>query len=141
MIPGEDPGEKAVVKCEPLNEVARNDTYCVSNYLDNKYRPRPVHDIVHSAKMRVGQPWKYNVVSSNCEHFVTKLRNGQPICKQVRALGDDSLWSSVSRKTGAAVGKCQRGPPDISYTLRDQALNLLTVPRAKGTLHNVNSLL
>ncbi|KAM7085001.1 uncharacterized protein WM277_026508 isoform 2-T3 [Molossus nigricans] len=88
--------EQTTVKCEPLNEVAGNDRYCVSNFLDHKYRPRPVPDIVRLAKMTVGETWKYNLVSSNCEHFVTKLRNGLPCSAQSKLGVRAILAASVS---------------------------------------------
>lgn len=43
------------VKREPLEEVAGDNTYKVNNFLDNKYRPRPGHDIVNLAEKKIGE--------------------------------------------------------------------------------------
>ncbi|KAM5316817.1 phospholipase A and acyltransferase 1-like isoform 2-T2 [Glossophaga mutica] len=75
---------KAVVKCEPLKDVANGSRYKVNNYLDKKYRPRPVDDIVTLAKDKIGEIRRYSVFQSNCEHFVTELRNRHSYSKQVR---------------------------------------------------------
>ncbi|XP_036151763.1 uncharacterized protein LOC118649083 [Myotis myotis] len=49
-----------MVKCEPLEEVAGDNTYKVNNFLDDKYRPRPLHDIVNLAKKKIGETWNDN---------------------------------------------------------------------------------
>ncbi|KAM5225548.1 phospholipase A and acyltransferase 3-like isoform 3-T3 [Hipposideros larvatus] len=72
----------AKVKCEPLKDVVRNNDYTVNNYLDNKYRPRPIDEIVNSAKQKIGENWHYNVLMSNCEHFATTVRYGRPHSEQ-----------------------------------------------------------
>lgn len=72
----------AKVKCEPLKDVVRNNDYTVNNYLDNKYRPRPIDEIVNSAKQKIGENWHYNVLMSNCEHFATTVRYGCSHSKQ-----------------------------------------------------------
>nr|XP_019569512.1 PREDICTED: retinoic acid receptor responder protein 3-like isoform X1 [Rhinolophus sinicus] len=70
------------VKCERLQDVAGNDGYSVNNYLDNKYRPRPTDKIVNLARKEIDKTWKYNVFTSNCEHFATKMRYGRSQSKQ-----------------------------------------------------------
>lgn len=86
------------VKCERLQDVAGNDGYSVNNYLDNKYRPRPTDKIVNLARKEIDKTWKYNVFTSNCEHFATKMRYGRSQSKQVRLLWGDSFWRSVNGK-------------------------------------------
>nr|KAF6438822.1 hypothetical protein HJG59_015314 [Molossus molossus] len=95
--------KQTTVKCEPLKKVAGNDRYCVNNYLDHKYRPRPVPDIVRLAKMTVGETWKYDLVSSNCEHFVTKLRNGLPCSAQSKRAVRAILASVSSASVSSAI--------------------------------------
>ncbi|XP_045704424.1 protein LRATD2-like, partial [Phyllostomus hastatus] len=73
---------KAVVKYELLKDVANNDSYKVNNYLDRRFRPRPVDDIVKLAMQKIGEIRSYNVFKSNCEHFVTELRNGHSHSEQ-----------------------------------------------------------
>lgn len=72
MIPGVSSGSSSsnlehgyvvlqdMVKCEPLEEVAGDNTYKVNNFWDNKYRPRPEHDIVNLAKKKIGETWNDN---------------------------------------------------------------------------------
>ncbi|XP_035978028.1 phospholipase A and acyltransferase 4-like isoform X2 [Halichoerus grypus] len=75
---------RAVVKRELLRDVVRGCRYKVNNLLDNKYRPRPVNQIIYSAKQMVGQEMEYGLLNRNCEHFVTNLRYGEPESRQVR---------------------------------------------------------
>lgn len=91
------------VKCERLQDVAGNDSYSVNNYLDNKYRPRPTDKIVNLAKKEIDETWKYDLLTSNCEHFATKMRYGRSQSKQVRLLWGDSFWRSVN---GEMWGSC-----------------------------------
>lgn len=94
LIPGEYPGagsssifsvlsNRAVVKRELLQNVVGRCRYKVNNILDDKYRPRPVNEIIYSAKQKVGQEMEYSLLRKNCEHFVTDLRYGEPESRQV----------------------------------------------------------
>ncbi|XP_046505360.1 phospholipase A and acyltransferase 4-like, partial [Equus quagga] len=94
LIPGEYPGagsssifsilsSRAVVKQEPLRDVAGGCRYRVNNYLDHKYRPQPVNKIIGAAKEKIGEEIEYSVLSRNCEHFVTELRYGAASSRQV----------------------------------------------------------
>lgn len=83
--------DKAVVKREKLCHVAGSDTCFINNLLDEKYKPLPVQDILQAARYFVGKVLSYNVATSNCEHFVTKLRYGKPVSLQVN---DESVTSS-----------------------------------------------
>ncbi|XP_070086151.1 phospholipase A and acyltransferase 1 isoform X1 [Equus caballus] len=73
---------RAVVKQEPLRDVAGGCRYRVNNYLDHKYRPQPVNKIIGAAKEMVGEEIEYSVLSRNCEHFVTNLRYGAASSRQ-----------------------------------------------------------
>ncbi|XP_032660091.1 phospholipase A and acyltransferase 3-like [Chelonoidis abingdonii] len=76
--------DRAVVKKERLRDVAGGDRYRVNNKYDGRCSPLPVSKILMEAKFLVGQKMRYSVTSENCEHFVTQLRYGQPMCDQVR---------------------------------------------------------
>ncbi|KAF6105830.1 hypothetical protein HJG60_016067 [Phyllostomus discolor] len=73
-----------VVKMELLTHVARGCKYRVNNWLDKELKPQPVEQILSSAKRMVGEMLPYDIIKNNCEHFVTKLRYGEPICQQVK---------------------------------------------------------
>ena len=103
LISGEYPGagsssvfsvlsNRAVVKRERLKAVVGGCRHRVNNLLDDKYTPRPVNQIIYSAKAKVGQEMEYSLLHGNCEHFVTNLRYGVPESRQVRS----SLRRSVS---------------------------------------------
>uniref|UniRef100_A0A672JZ38 Retinoic acid receptor responder protein 3-like n=1 Tax=Sinocyclocheilus grahami TaxID=75366 RepID=A0A672JZ38_SINGR len=80
--PGKD--GRATVKKEKLEDVANNDEYRINNRLDNQYEPRPIKDILQDAENLVGREFPYNVLSSNCEHFATLVRYGNPLSQQVQ---------------------------------------------------------
>uniref|UniRef100_A0A674I0N2 LRAT domain-containing protein n=1 Tax=Terrapene triunguis TaxID=2587831 RepID=A0A674I0N2_9SAUR len=77
--------DRAVVKKDRLWDVAGGDRYRVNNKYDWRCSPLPVSKILMEAESLVGQKMMYSVTSENCEHFVTKLRYGHPMCDQVRA--------------------------------------------------------
>uniref|UniRef100_A0A8C0MPJ1 LRAT domain-containing protein n=1 Tax=Canis lupus familiaris TaxID=9615 RepID=A0A8C0MPJ1_CANLF len=74
---------RAVVRRDRLQDVVGNCRYRVNNHLDHKYTPRPVNEIIYSAKQKIGQEMPYSLLSRNCEHFVTNLRYGEPHSRQV----------------------------------------------------------
>ncbi|EFB28140.1 hypothetical protein PANDA_014891, partial [Ailuropoda melanoleuca] len=76
---------RAVVKREHLKDVVGDCRHRVNNLLDDKYTPRPVNQIIYSAKAKVGQEMEYSLLHRNCEHFVTDLRYGVPESRQVRS--------------------------------------------------------
>ncbi|XP_045704427.1 uncharacterized protein LOC123825151 [Phyllostomus hastatus] len=99
---------KAVVKYEPLKDVANNDSYKVNNYLDRRFRPCPVDDIVKLAMQKIGEIRSYNVFKSNCEHFVTELRNGHSHSEQAENIDTLSMITlslalSMSRAPSASA--------------------------------------
>ncbi|XP_006125112.2 phospholipase A and acyltransferase 3-like [Pelodiscus sinensis] len=76
--------DRAMVKKERLRDVVGRDRYKVNNKYDGRCSPLPVSKILSEAESLVGQEMAYSVTSQNCEHFVTNLRYGQPMCDQVR---------------------------------------------------------
>lgn len=75
------------MKKEELYVVVGNDNYRVNNLLDEKNEPLPIEDILRDAQRLLGMILQYNIVTYNCEHFVTELRYGKPECRQVRLVG------------------------------------------------------
>ncbi|XP_073676317.1 phospholipase A and acyltransferase 3-like [Garra rufa] len=91
--------EKAKVRKEELYEVVGNNDYRINNLMDDKYKPRPVRQILRDAQSYVGKELPYSVFTSNCEHFVTELRYGKPQSRQVR----DAV-ETVAAAAGAGIG-------------------------------------
>uniref|UniRef100_A0A8C3IJ01 LRAT domain-containing protein n=1 Tax=Chrysemys picta bellii TaxID=8478 RepID=A0A8C3IJ01_CHRPI len=91
--------DRAVVKKDRLWDVAGGDRYRVNNKYDGRCSPLPVSKILMEAEFLVGQKMRYSVTSENCEHFVTKLRYGQPKCDQVRAVGIMGVGALVAVAT------------------------------------------
>uniref|UniRef100_A0A8C4MVK2 LRAT domain-containing protein n=1 Tax=Equus asinus asinus TaxID=83772 RepID=A0A8C4MVK2_EQUAS len=86
--PSEDYNEingkkELMVKQERLQDVVGSCRYWVNNYLDHKYRPWPVNQIISSAKEKIGEETEYSVLGKNCEHFVTLRRYGRVCSRQV----------------------------------------------------------
>ncbi|XP_015425306.1 PREDICTED: uncharacterized protein LOC102756241 [Myotis davidii] len=73
------------VKRQLLVEVLENCSFKVNNHLDHLYKPRPVHEMLRSAKEMVGKEMEYSVLRRNCEHFVTDLRYGKACSRKIRA--------------------------------------------------------
>ncbi|MBN3289358.1 PA216 protein, partial [Polypterus senegalus] len=66
--------EKAIIKKERLCDVVGDSQYRVNNKYDKKYDPLPVDIILKKAKEAIGEEVPYDLMSQNCEHFVTRLR-------------------------------------------------------------------
>ncbi|NXD38467.1 PA216 protein, partial [Copsychus sechellarum] len=73
----------AKVKKELLMKVAGKDKWRVNNKYDRSRTPRPVKEIIRHAERWVGREVPYDVLRSNCEHFVTELRYGDAVSDQV----------------------------------------------------------
>ncbi|XP_054138420.1 phospholipase A and acyltransferase 1-like [Melozone crissalis] len=78
----------AKVMKELLKEVVGNHKWCVNSKYDNFYAPRPMEDILWSAEQWIGKEMTYDVLGSNCEHFMTMLRYGEGVSDQVSARGE-----------------------------------------------------
>ncbi|NXP00220.1 HRSL1 enzyme, partial [Certhia brachydactyla] len=66
----------AKVKKELLKDVAGNDDWDVNNKYDCLHTPLPVEKIIRRAEQWIGSIAPYNMLGSNSEDFVRKLRYG-----------------------------------------------------------------
>lgn len=74
---------KAVVRMQLLKEVVGSDSYRVNNKYDHNHTPLPIGEIIQRAQVLIGQEVSYDLLGSNCEHFVTLLRYGEGVSEQV----------------------------------------------------------
>ncbi|KAF7238614.1 HRAS-like suppressor 3 [Varanus komodoensis] len=74
----------AYVEKEKLSVVVGTDEYQINNKHDARFSPLPKAKIVRRAEEMVGQVLRYSIITSNCEHFVTKIRYGEARSDQVR---------------------------------------------------------
>ncbi|TRY82650.1 hypothetical protein DNTS_032586 [Danionella cerebrum] len=88
---------KAVVRMQLLKEVVGADSYRINNKYDDNHTPLPVSDIIERAQILIGQEVSYDLLGSNCEHFVTLLRYGEGVSEQAsRAIGAISLVTAAA---------------------------------------------
>ncbi|CAB1314299.1 unnamed protein product [Coregonus sp. 'balchen'] len=88
---------KAVVRMQLLKEVVGDDSYRVNNKYDDDHTPLPVEDIIQQSQVLIGQEVSYDLLGSNCEHFVTLLRYGEGVSEQAtRAIGAISLVTAAA---------------------------------------------
>ncbi|KAL1023313.1 hypothetical protein UPYG_G00039070 [Umbra pygmaea] len=88
---------KAVVRMQLLKEVVGDDSYRVNNKYDDDHTPLPVNDIIERSQVLIGQEVSYDLLGSNCEHFVTLLRYGEGVSEQAtRAIGAISLVTAAA---------------------------------------------
>ncbi|NXA16270.1 HRSL1 enzyme, partial [Sapayoa aenigma] len=73
----------AKIKKQLLKEVVGNDDWHVNNKYDRSCTPLPVEEIIRRAERYIGREVTYDVLSNNCEHFVTMLRYGEGVSDQV----------------------------------------------------------
>ncbi|XP_076155253.1 phospholipase A and acyltransferase 4-like [Alosa pseudoharengus] len=71
------------VRRQKLKDVVADDEWSVNNYLDGNIDVKPIRTILEKANEQVGERKKYSLNDYNCEHFVTKLRNGIAVSRQV----------------------------------------------------------
>ncbi|NXF00287.1 HRSL1 enzyme, partial [Menura novaehollandiae] len=74
---------KAKVKKQLLKEVVGNNKWRVNNKYDRSRTPLCVEEIIQRAELWIGKEVPYDVLGSNCEHFVTELRYGEGVSDQV----------------------------------------------------------
>ncbi|XP_074403308.1 phospholipase A and acyltransferase 3-like [Zonotrichia albicollis] len=86
---------RAKVKKEVLKDVVGNHRWRVNNKYDRYRTPFPVKEIIQRAEEWIGMEVPYNVLNSNCEHFVTELRYGEPLCEQVSKAATGSAAAAV----------------------------------------------
>ncbi|NWT09707.1 HRSL1 enzyme, partial [Vireo altiloquus] len=77
------PRSLAKVKKQLLKEVVGNNKWSVNNKYDRSRTPLPVEEIIRRAEHWIDREVTYDVVGSNCEHFVTMLRYEKGISNQV----------------------------------------------------------
>lgn len=82
---------KAVVRMQLLKEVVGADSYRINNKYDDNHTPLPVSEIIQRAQLLIGQEVSYDLLGSNCEHFVTLLRYGEGVSEQVRLTTNTTL--------------------------------------------------
>uniref|UniRef100_A0A4W6FCA3 Phospholipase A and acyltransferase 1 n=1 Tax=Lates calcarifer TaxID=8187 RepID=A0A4W6FCA3_LATCA len=88
---------KAVVRMQLLKEVVGSDSYRINNKYDHNHTPLPVCEIIQRAQVLIGQEVSYDLLGSNCEHFVTLLRYGEGVSEQAtRAIGAISLVTAAA---------------------------------------------
>ena len=73
----------AYVRRARLQDVVSGRKFYKNNMLDTSHPPLPVEEILKQAMLYVGEQWDYNLLSSNCEHFVSMMRYGLAISLQV----------------------------------------------------------
>lgn len=86
---------KAVVRMQLLKEVVGSDSYRVNNKYDHNHTPLPVSEIIQRAQVLIGQEVSYDLLGSNCEHFVTLLRYGEGVSEQVCSLKDANMYKLI----------------------------------------------
>ncbi|NXA17779.1 HRSL1 enzyme, partial [Ibidorhyncha struthersii] len=100
---------KAWVRKQLLKEVVGTDTYRVNNKYDRTYTPLPVKDIIRRAEHFVNKEVSYDVLSNNCEHFVTMLRYGVCVSDQatraVTGIGIATVAAGAFALLGLALGR------------------------------------
>ncbi|NWR05017.1 HRSL1 enzyme, partial [Paradoxornis webbianus] len=74
---------RAKVKKQLLKEVVGNHKWRVNNKYDRSLTPLPVEKIIWSVEHWIDKEVPYDVLGSNCEHFVTELRYGEGVSDQV----------------------------------------------------------
>ncbi|XP_027008865.1 phospholipase A and acyltransferase 1-like isoform X1 [Tachysurus fulvidraco] len=88
---------KAVVRMQLLKDVVGEDTFRVNNKYDSSHTPLPVSEIIEQAQLLIGQEVSYDLLGSNCEHFVTLLRYGKGVSEQAtRAIGAIGLVTAAA---------------------------------------------
>ncbi|XP_023993475.1 phospholipase A and acyltransferase 1-like [Salvelinus sp. IW2-2015] len=81
-----------------LKEVVGDDSYRVNNKYDDHHTPFPVNDIIWRSQVLIGQEVSYDLLGSNCEHFVTLLRQGKGVSEQAtRVIGAITLVTAAAR--------------------------------------------
>ncbi|XP_063263916.1 phospholipase A and acyltransferase 3-like [Prinia subflava] len=100
---------RAKVKKELLKKVAGNNKWCVNNKYDRSLTPLPVEEIIRRAEQWIGVEVPYNVLGSNCEHFVTGLRYRNRV--------SDQATSGIVRSfTAAVAGGVSLAVPVVTAT-------------------------
>ncbi|XP_057886986.1 phospholipase A and acyltransferase 1-like [Melospiza georgiana] len=86
---------RAKVKKQLLKDVVKNHKWRVNNKYDRYRTAFPVEEIIQRAEEWIGKEVPYNVLNSNCEHFVTELRYGEGVSRQVEKAAAGGLAAAV----------------------------------------------
>ena len=105
----------AKVLLQALTKVADGNRFYVNNLYDDRKMHFLPRVIAERALARVNEDFDYYLIVNNCEHFVTEMRYGEPVSKQVKdgvenvligaaigmaiLAGFAALGSAISRKT------------------------------------------
>ncbi|NWT06942.1 HRSL1 enzyme, partial [Mionectes macconnelli] len=96
---------KAKVKKQLLKEVVENNNWEVNNKYDRSHTPLPVKEIIRRAERYIDMEVPYDVLSKNCEHFVTMLRYGEGVSDQAKAaIGSMLAVGAVAVASTVLVG-------------------------------------
>ena len=87
VVGGED-GTKGVVKRDNILEVFAGNYVRKNNHMDDTFEPLRVQEIIRIARAYVGEDWKYDFLTNNCEHFASMCRYGKRISLQSLAITD-----------------------------------------------------
>ncbi|KAG7217489.1 hypothetical protein INR49_021414 [Caranx melampygus] len=108
---------KAVVRMQLLKEVVGSDSYRVNNKYDHNHTPLPVGEIIQRAQVLIGQEVSYDLLGSNCEHFVTLLRYGEGVSEQV----SHCYTGHWGHQFGDGSSQCLLCPGTDQHTIQKQA--------------------
>ncbi|XP_066936751.1 phospholipase A and acyltransferase 1-like [Clytia hemisphaerica] len=81
-------GSKIWVLREKMVEAFAGRSVRKNNHLDDVFPVKRVQDIIREARGKVRQPWEYNFLTNNCEHFASQCRYGRRISLQSISLVD-----------------------------------------------------
>uniref|UniRef100_A0A4W5MAP5 LRAT domain-containing protein n=1 Tax=Hucho hucho TaxID=62062 RepID=A0A4W5MAP5_9TELE len=95
---------KGTITIDTLKNVASRNTYKINNFLDDKYKPRRTDVIMGEVDKMRGRTIKYDLLGSNCEHFVTFLRYGQSESKQADDFFNVLLLTAVVTFLNRSLG-------------------------------------
>ncbi|KAA8589575.1 hypothetical protein FQN60_012940 [Etheostoma spectabile] len=111
---------KAVVRMQLLKEVVGSDSYRVNNKYDHNHTPLPISEIIQRAQVLIGQEVSYDLLGSNCEHFVTLLRYGEGVSEQ-RVLSISGYTGHWGYQFGDGSSQCLLCPGTDQHTFQKQA--------------------
>ncbi|XP_017666144.1 PREDICTED: phospholipid-metabolizing enzyme A-C1-like isoform X2 [Lepidothrix coronata] len=118
---------RAKVKMQLLKDVVGNNGYRVNNKYDHSCPPFSVKDIIRRAEIYIDTEVTYDLLESNCEHFVTWLRYGERVSIQAkRAIRRGRSFTrkvfTVALVGGAAVAAAPAGSVAVVAAAASAAL-------------------
>ena len=78
-------GNQSIVEREMLSNVIQGSEFIKNNLYDKneEYSPFPPEKIIRRAESCIGKKYNYNLLKTNCEHFVCKMRYDRKVSAQV----------------------------------------------------------